>query len=163
MVRFLQNLFFPDFLIRFWFPRSRKEAIKKLVETYEKGHAGEFRICVEASLPLLSIVFCHTARRRAEELFASKRVWDTEGNTGILFYLLLSEHRLEIVCDRGIKFQDELWRDFTAAFAVHAAQGAFEAAFNDLLSKTQRELILRYPQIDAAEDPNEIEDDIDLL
>jgi len=30
------------------------------------------------------------------------RIWDTEHNTGVLLYVLLAEHRIEIVADRGI-------------------------------------------------------------
>ena len=29
-------------------------------------------------------------------------VWDTEGNNGVLIYVLLAEQRVEIIADRGI-------------------------------------------------------------
>jgi uncharacterized membrane protein len=29
-------------------------------------------------------------------------VWDTEANNGVLIYLLLVEHQVEIVADRGL-------------------------------------------------------------
>ena len=42
-----------------------------------------------------------TARERAVTLFGKLRVWDTEHNNGVLIYLLLAEHAIEIVADRG--------------------------------------------------------------
>ena len=35
-------------------------------------------------------------------MFGKLRVWDTEHNNGVLIYLLLAEHRIEIVADRGL-------------------------------------------------------------
>ena len=35
-------------------------------------------------------------------MFGKLRVWDTEHNNGVLIYLLLAEHAIEIVADRGI-------------------------------------------------------------
>jgi uncharacterized membrane protein len=33
-------------------------------------------------------------------MFGKLRVWDTEHNNGVLIYLLLAEHAIEIVADR---------------------------------------------------------------
>ena len=35
-------------------------------------------------------------------MFGKLRVWDTEHNNGVLIYLLLAEHAIEIVADRGL-------------------------------------------------------------
>ena len=35
-------------------------------------------------------------------MFGKLRVWDTEHNNGVLIYLLLAEHCIEIVADRGL-------------------------------------------------------------
>ena len=35
-------------------------------------------------------------------MFGKLRVWDTEANNGVLIYLLLAEHAIEIVADRGL-------------------------------------------------------------
>ena len=43
-----------------------------------------------------------SARDRAVMLFGKMRVWDTERNNGVLIYLLLAEHSVEIVADRGL-------------------------------------------------------------
>ena len=36
-------------------------------------------------------------------MFGKLRVWDTEHNNGVLIYLLLAEHAIEIVADRGLE------------------------------------------------------------
>ena len=38
-------------------------------------------------------------------MFGKLRVWDTEHNNGVLIYLLLAEHAIEIVADRGLNEQ----------------------------------------------------------
>lgn len=43
-----------------------------------------------------------TGRERAIEVFSQLRVWDTEHNSGVLIYLLLADHDIEIIVDRGI-------------------------------------------------------------
>jgi len=43
-----------------------------------------------------------TPRERALDVFGRLRVWDTEGNSGVLVYLLLADRRVEIIADRGI-------------------------------------------------------------
>ena len=42
------------------------------------------------------------ARDRAVEVFSQLRVWDTEANNGVLIYLLLADHDVEILADRGV-------------------------------------------------------------
>jgi uncharacterized membrane protein len=45
---------------------------------------------------------CFKDSRPAIEVFSRLRVWDTEHNSGVLIYVLLADHRIEIVADRGI-------------------------------------------------------------
>jgi uncharacterized membrane protein len=72
------------------------------VRAAEMRHVGEIRVCVEAGLPLSYLLRDATPRERAITLFGKLRVWDTERNTGVLIYLLLAEHAIEIVADRGL-------------------------------------------------------------
>jgi hypothetical protein len=68
----------------------------------ETRHSGEIRLSVEAGLPLSYLWQGLGARERAVTLFGKLRVWDTEDNNGVLIYLLLAEHAIEIVADRGL-------------------------------------------------------------
>lgn len=89
--------------------KSAKHALNthdcdKIAETIaqaENGHRGEIQVIVEGSLPS-HFALQHTTQQRAEYLFAKYRVWDTQYNSGVLIYLNLCEHAVEIVADRGI-------------------------------------------------------------
>jgi uncharacterized membrane protein len=72
------------------------------VARQRRRHSGEIRVCVEAGLPLSYLWRGATARERAVTMFGKLRVWDTEHNNGVLIYLLLAEHAIEIVADRGL-------------------------------------------------------------
>ena len=78
------------------------DRLARQVKSSEDRHHGEIRVCVEAGLPLSYLWRGATARDRALALFGKLRVWDTEANNGVLIYLLLAEHAMEIVADRGV-------------------------------------------------------------
>ncbi|GAB1460845.1 hypothetical protein MASR2M50_26190 [Thauera sp.] len=86
------------------------DRLEARVRASETGHTGQICLCVEASLPP-SYLWRHLARGealasvirdRAITLFGKQRVWDTEDNNGVLVYLLLAEHHIEIVADRAL-------------------------------------------------------------
>ena len=54
-----------------------------------------------------------TPRQRALQLFGQFGVWDTAHNNGVLIYVLMADHDVEIVADRGI--------------AQHVAQAEWQA------------------------------------
>ena len=76
--------------------------LEERVVASERKHSGEIRLCVEAGLPLSYLWRNASARQRAVTMFGKLRVWDTENNNGVLIYLLLAEHAIEIVADRGL-------------------------------------------------------------
>src|SRR3954464_6878247 len=78
------------------------ERLAQHVARSESQHTGEVRIYVEAGLPMSYLWRGATARERAVAMFGKLRVWDTEQNNGVLIYLLLAEHAIEIVADRGL-------------------------------------------------------------
>ena len=102
MRRLMQNLFGEWFRMGRAFPPDVLDAITKAVGEGEATHRGELRVAIESRLPLAAVAQGVTARDRAAMLFSHLRVWDTEENCGVLLYVLLSEHRIEIVADRGI-------------------------------------------------------------
>jgi uncharacterized membrane protein len=78
------------------------QRLEQRVSESERHHSGEIRLCVEAGLPLSYLWRHASARERAASLFGKLRVWDTEHNNGVLIYLLLAEHAIEIVADRAL-------------------------------------------------------------
>jgi len=55
-------------------------------------------------------------------------VWDTEANTGVLVYVLIADHAIEIVADRGIAANvgDEEWARIVALMQSDFVSGAYE-------------------------------------
>lgn len=107
---FRQSLYMP-WLANRRFDRAARAAIEAAVSLAEIGHAGEIRVVIEGHLPLSSALYQGTTGR-ARDLFSSLRVWDTALNSGVLLYINLCEHRVEIVADRGInaKIEPSRWQ-----------------------------------------------------
>ncbi|MES2954426.1 MAG: TPM domain-containing protein, partial [Pseudomonadota bacterium] len=100
--RTLQHLWLDADDTRRAIPPDMLERLQRRVAASEQRHTGEIRICVEAGLPLSYLWRGAPARERAVTMFGKLRVWDTEHNNGVLIYLLLADHAIEIVADRGL-------------------------------------------------------------
>lgn len=94
------------------FPSASLADIGAAITSAERTHAGEIRFAVEDALDPWSLLSGQTPRERAIEVFANLRVWDTQANNGVLVYVLLADHAVEIVADRGIHAQvgSDTWR-----------------------------------------------------
>jgi uncharacterized membrane protein len=102
MQRLWANLFGGWFQLSRRFPAALLDEMAATIAAGERHHLGEIRFAVESRLPPLAVLDGLDAATRAREVFAQLRVWDTELNSGVLFYVLMAEHRIEIVADRGI-------------------------------------------------------------
>lgn len=127
--RIMRHLSMGRAAVRRVFPPRALDAIEHAIRATEARHAGQIRFAVEASLELAPLLAGQTAQQRAIEVFSTLRVWDTEHNNGVLIYLLLADHDVEIIADRGIhvRLGQEVWeaicREMEAAFRA----GHFEA------------------------------------
>ncbi len=84
------------------FPPRVLDRIEATITAGEALHSGEICFAIEAAIPLTAVWRGVSPRARALEVFSHLRVWDTEQNCGVLVYLLLADHDVEIVADRGI-------------------------------------------------------------
>lgn len=122
LIRVMRHLSMGRAAVRRVFPPRVLDAIEQAIHATEARHAGQIRFAVEASLELAPLLAGQTAQQRAIDVFSSLRVWDTEHNNGVLIYLLLADHDVEIVADRGIhvRLGQEAWeaicREMEAAF-----------------------------------------------
>lgn len=156
--RLLKHLFTPHWVISRAFPKATLSAIETAIAASEKTHDGELRFAVEAGLHPRALYRGLSARRRAEALFASLRVWDTEHNSGVLIYVQLVDRRIEIVADRGIAARvaqaqwDAICRRMEAAFRERRFEAGTLAAIAEITA-----LLARYfpPQ---GDNPNELPD-----
>ena len=100
--RLLANLFREWFALHRCFSAAVLDQMTAAIAAGERSHKGEIRFAVESRLAPLAVLEGLNASRRAQQVFAQLRVWDTEHNCGVLIYVLMAEHRIEIVADRGI-------------------------------------------------------------
>ncbi|RYF34985.1 MAG: TPM domain-containing protein [Comamonadaceae bacterium] len=141
-------------------PADVLERLTRRVAASERRHSGEVRICVEAGLPTSYLWRAAPARQRAIMLFGKLRVWDTEDNNGVLIYLLLAEHAIEIVADRGIsaRVSDAEWAAMTQRMGAAFREGRFEDGLTQALEEVSALLVAHFPVTDDAVNPNELPD-----
>lgn len=106
------------------------DEIEAAIARSETRHSGEIRYAVEGGLSCGAILARITARTRALEIFSSLQVWDTEDNNGVLVYVLLADHAVEIVADRGFdgRVSAAQWRAICAEAEPHFRAGQFTQA-----------------------------------
>ena len=134
------------------------------VRESERGHSGEIRLCVEAGLPLSYLLKDLSARDRALTIFGKLRVWDTEARNGVLVYLLLAEHAIEIVADRGLArhVPAEEWQAMVVQMREAFSAGRFEQGLADTVAVVDRLLLQHFPLAEGQSNPNELTDRVDL-
>ncbi|MCU0758725.1 MAG: TPM domain-containing protein [Steroidobacteraceae bacterium] len=101
-MRALRHLFATRWGTRRRFPGPTLAAIEAAVRDVESRHAGEIRFAVETAFDLPELWSGLAPRQRALQVFGQLGVWDTEGNNGVLIYVLLADRDVEIVADRAI-------------------------------------------------------------
>jgi len=141
-------------------PADLLERLTRRVAASERRHSGEVRICVEAGLPSSYLWRDAPARERAVMLFGKLRVWDTEHNNGVLIYLLLAEHAIEIVADRGINrhVTPAEWAAMAQRMGAAFREGRFEDGLTQALEEMSALLVAHFPLAEGAPDRNELPD-----
>ena len=102
ITRIFKHLLYPGWRLHQKFSENGLDIIEATIQSSEKNHSGEIRFAIESSLPVKSLFLNETSRERAIDVFSKLRVWDTEDNNGVLIYLLLADHKVEIIADRNI-------------------------------------------------------------
>jgi uncharacterized membrane protein len=141
-------------------PSEALERLARRVAASERRHTGEVRICIEAGLPSSYIRRDAPARERAIMLFGKLRVWDTEQNNGVLIYLLLAEHAIEIVADRGIssRVPETEWAAMAARMGAAFREGRFEDGLTQALEEVSALLVAHFALAEDQPDRNELPD-----
>jgi uncharacterized membrane protein len=147
------------------FPEASLERIAAAVAEGEARHRGEVCFAVEPALPARAVLRGMQARERAHEVFARLRVWDTEADNGVLVYLLLADHRIEIVADRGLagRVSDEQWRGVCLLMEERLRAGEPEAAAVRGVAAVSDLLAAHFPRAPGEADENELPDRPRLL
>jgi uncharacterized membrane protein len=159
MQRMLTNLFGNWFQLRHRFPAALLDEMTVAIASGERTHRGEVRFAVESRLAPLAVLEGLDAPVRARQVFAQLRVWDTEHNTGVLFYVLMAEHRIEIVADRGIaaRVTATEWEAICARMRDDYARGQWREGSLAGIAAAHVLLAQHFPS-DGTDNPDELPD-----
>ena len=149
-------------------PPDLLNRLAKRVAASEGRHTGQIRIFVEAALPMSYLwrldrqsPMKDLIRQRAVMLFGKLRLWDTEHNNGVLIYLQLAEHAIEIVADRGVDRQvsAQQWQAMTKQMASAFKTGQFEDGLTQAIGEVTSVLAAHFPPVPGELAANELPDE----
>ena len=154
--RLLTHLFTPGAQDRF--PAAAMEHIAAAIADGETRHRGEVCFAVEGALDWRDVLRGVQARARALDAFARLRVWDTAANNGVLVYLLLADHRIEIVADRGLAgvVSDAQWRGVCQLMEERLRAGEYTDAVVDGIAAASDLVAAHFPQSHGGADEDEL-------
>lgn len=140
------------------FPEATLSAIGEAITAGEQTHRGEVRVIVEKGLSFDDAWDGVTNRQRALALFADYGVWDTEDNCGVLIYINLAEHKVDIVADRGIdrRIDSATWQAVCRTMTEGFRKGQFHDATLAAIEQVNALLREHFPANGAR--PNELPD-----
>lgn len=145
------------------FPQETLAAIARAITEGEQTHRSELRLIVEASMPFEAIWADMSSRQRALALFAEHGLWDTEDNCGVLIYVNLAEHQVEIVADRNVgrKIDTATWQAVCKTLTDGFARGHFHDSTLAAVAQVNALLRTHFPATGAR--ANELPDNPIML
>ncbi len=146
--------------VRRAFPEGVLARIHAAIAASEARHSGEIRFAVEASLPASYLRREAPARERAQMMFSKLRVWDTAANNGVLIFVELADHQIEIVADRGIAacIEAAQWHVIAATMRDAFRRGRFEEGAVAGVNAVGELLAQHFPLAPGEQNPNELPD-----
>ncbi|MGB3067320.1 MAG: TPM domain-containing protein [Ottowia sp.] len=143
-------------------PPDLSERLQRRVAASERRHTGEVRIYVEGSLPL-SYLWRHLrdklpieqiVRERAVMIFSKLRMWDTAQSNGVLIYLLLAEHAIELVADRGVSRHVPAaeWQAMVDRLGSALRENRFEDGLTQALEEVSAVLVEHFPEAPGSDE-----------
>lgn len=135
------------------FPQATLDAIAAAIAEGERTHRAELRLIVEVALGYDEVMNDITPRQRALYLFAEHGIWDTEENCGVLIYVNLAEHKVEIVADRNVNrlIGAEHWRAACNTMTQGYAKGLFHASTLNAIKQVNEMLHQHFPATGARD------------
>lgn len=140
------------------FPPATLNTIQQTIAKGETLHRAEVRLVIEPSLPIQTVLNGTSPRERALELFAVHGIWDTEENCGVLIYIELADHKVEIVADRAAnRFISEAeWQEICLTMTRGFARKVYGESVIAALEQLNELLHSRFP--DDGSRPNQLSD-----
>nr|WP_315592534.1 TPM domain-containing protein [uncultured Cupriavidus sp.] len=141
------------------FPDEARHQLQVAVHKGEQHHRGELRVVIEASLPLSLAWRGTTPRDRARALFGALEVWNTEDHSGVLLYINLADHAVELLADRGIDacVSPQAWRGICEQLTQGLARDLSAKPVLEAITKIHALLTEFFPS-NGGYNPNELDD-----
>jgi uncharacterized membrane protein len=135
------------------FPSETLATIQSVIAAGEATHRAEVRVIVEPALTLNEVLSGMTSRQRASELFTLYRIWDTDENCGVLIYINLADHQVEIIADRGLtkRILPDDWQYICTTMTNGFAQGEYHDSVIAGLRQLNALLMRRFPDVSPAQ------------
>ncbi len=161
--RYFKHLLATDWLLTRAFPQKSLHAIERKITSSETRHLGEIRFVIEIALSGRRLIRGQSARERALDVFSQLRMWDTEQRNAVLIYLLLADHSVEIVADRGIngKVGDSVWEKICQDMEIAFRNKHYEQGVMDGIDAVNHLLTQHFPA--GAINKNELPDNVTIL
>ena len=93
-------------------------------------------------------------------LFAELRVWDTEDNNGVMLYLLLEQHAIELIADRALNrcVAQTVWDTITQRLAISLRAQQYENGLQSALEQISGLLAAYFPSSTTRPRDNTVSD-----
>ena len=142
------------------FPPAALARITHATAASEAQHSAQIRVCIEASLPTSYVWRKLAPRDRALTLFGKYRLWDTEQRNGVLIYILLVEHAIEIVADRGVssRVSAEQLNAVSAEMVTAFKAGRYETGVISAIEQLNQLLLPLFARKPGEAGRNELDD-----
>lgn len=134
--------------------RDQEETLVSAIQEAEKQTSGEIRLHIEKTCseedPL----------NRAQEVFASLEMHETEQNNGILIYVSWKDHKIAIWGGQGIheKVGQDFWNDELNLLIEYFKKEEYVEGLRTVILQIGDKLKEFYPY--QSDDRNELSDDI---
>ena len=163
LTRLLKHLSSPGWWARRAFRANDLAAFGAAVKASEAKQRGEIRIAIEGPLPLRALLREESCRDRAAALFQSLGVAATREANGILVYVQLVDHQVEILADRGISalVPPTEWEAVCRRMETAFAAGNYQTGMVDAIERITALLAHHFPA--TGDNPNELDDAPTLL
>jgi uncharacterized membrane protein len=140
------------------FPAEVLASIEAAIGAAEARSNGEIRFVVETALEMGEAWAGLAPRERALHVFSALHLWNTELRNGVLIYVLMADHDVEIVADRGAAavIAQEDWEGVCRAVEAQFRQGQFAAGALAAVEAVGRLLERHFPGSTARDElPNQ--------
>lgn len=139
---------------------TERKHLSEQISEIEKQTSGELKISVQrersegdAALSLMDLALQHFQRLGMEK---------TRDKTGVLIFLLLSEHKLQILADAGIneKVQAGTWAEIAQSITAEFKSGKYFDGLTGGLSQAGKLLQTHFPA--KHDDTDELSNDVHI-